>query len=219
MCTARKDTVIPNIGTGKMTGQRQPGNESHNPKIWNCEPVTKQFSWVPWPCCSLPSHAFPVKSFTSQHMSPQTLHFPVLDKSPLWGPGSGAPSGNKGEEIREDNVSPVFNTTLNSQGTDHNHSYCCFPPRVPSSLNWGNWTGQSLKLLHFSLFKSLTHAYTSCFNPSSRIRSSPSFKKGEMYLCDWSMKLFPGWMRFQEHVEDRDWRGYYMSYYMLTWIL
>ena len=110
----------------RVTGQRQPGNESHNPETWDCEPVTKKFSWVPSPCCSLPSQAFPVKSFTSQHMSPQTLHFPVLDKSPLWGPGSGAPSGNKGEEIREDNVSPVFNTTSNSQGADHNHSCCRF---------------------------------------------------------------------------------------------
>ena len=91
--------------------------------------------------------------------------------------------------------------------------------KVSSSLNWGNWIEQPLKLLYFSFLKSLTHAYTSCFNPSSRIRSSPSFKKGKIYLYDWSMNLFSGWMRFQEHVEDRDWRSYYVSYYMLTWIL
>ena len=54
------------------------------------------FSWVPLPYCSPPGCPFPIKSLAlSTHVSPQTIHFLVLDKSPVSGPGRGPPSCNK----------------------------------------------------------------------------------------------------------------------------
>ena len=53
--------------------------------------TAEQFSWVPSPCCSPPGGPFPIKSIAlSAHVSPQTIHFQVLDKSPLLGPRRGA---------------------------------------------------------------------------------------------------------------------------------
>ena len=44
---------------------------------------------------SPPGCSFPIKSLTlSAHVSPQTIHFRVLDKSPVSGPGKGPPSCN-----------------------------------------------------------------------------------------------------------------------------
>ena len=52
-------------------------------------------SWVPLPYCSLPGHPLPVKSLAlSAHVSPQTIHFRVLDKSPVLDPRRGPPSCN-----------------------------------------------------------------------------------------------------------------------------
>ena len=56
--------------------------------------VAEQF-WVPLPYCSPPRHSFPIKSLAlSAYVSPQTIHFLVLDKSPVSGPGRGPPSCN-----------------------------------------------------------------------------------------------------------------------------
>ena len=57
--------------------------------------VAEQFSWVPLPYCSPPRYPFPIISL-SAHVSPQTIHFRVLDKSPDSGPGRGPPSCNTG---------------------------------------------------------------------------------------------------------------------------
>ena len=58
--------------------------------------VREQFSWVPLPYCCPPGCPFPIKSLAlSAHVSPQTIHFRVLDKSPVLGPGRGPPSCNK----------------------------------------------------------------------------------------------------------------------------
>ena len=55
----------------------------------------EQFSWVPLPYCSPPGCPFPIKSLAlSAHVSPQTIHFRVLDKSPVSGHGRGRPSCN-----------------------------------------------------------------------------------------------------------------------------
>ena len=57
--------------------------------------VTELFSWVPLPYCSPPECSFPVQSLAlSAHVSPWTIHFRVLDKSPVSGPGRGPPSCN-----------------------------------------------------------------------------------------------------------------------------
>ena len=59
--------------------------------------VAEQFSCVPLPYCSPPRCPFPIKSLAlSAHVSPQTIHFRVLDKSPVSGPGRGLPSYNSG---------------------------------------------------------------------------------------------------------------------------
>ena len=57
--------------------------------------AAEQFSWVPLPCCSPPGCPFPIKSLAlPAHVSPQTIHFRVLDKRPASGPGRGPPSCN-----------------------------------------------------------------------------------------------------------------------------
>ena len=60
--------------------------------------VAQQFSWVPLPYCSLPGRPFAIKSLAlSAHESPRIIHFQVLDKSPVSGPGRGPPSCNTSE--------------------------------------------------------------------------------------------------------------------------
>ena len=51
---------------------------------------------IPLPYCFPPGCPFPIKSLAlSAHVSPQTIQFWVLDKSPVSGPGRGPPSCNK----------------------------------------------------------------------------------------------------------------------------
>ena len=58
--------------------------------------MAEQSSWVPLPYWSPPRCPFPIKSLAlSAHVSSWTIHFQVLDKSPLLGPGRGTPSCNK----------------------------------------------------------------------------------------------------------------------------
>ena len=57
--------------------------------------VAEQSSWVPLPSCSPPGRPFSIKSLAlSAQVSPWTIHFRVLDKGPLSGPGRGPPSCN-----------------------------------------------------------------------------------------------------------------------------
>ena len=89
-CITRKDSesewlAINNLETIK----------SHHHKTQDCKPCSRMFSWVPLPYCSPPRCPFPVKSLAlSAHVSPWTIHFRVLDKSPVSGPGRGPPSCN-----------------------------------------------------------------------------------------------------------------------------
>ena len=56
--------------------------------------MAEQSSWVSLPCCCPPGCPFPIKSLAlSARVSHWTIHFRVLDKSPLLGPGS-SPSCN-----------------------------------------------------------------------------------------------------------------------------
>ena len=58
--------------------------------------MAEQLSRVPLPYCSPPGCPFPIKSLAlSAHVSPRTIYFRVLDKSPVSGPGRGLPSCNK----------------------------------------------------------------------------------------------------------------------------
>ena len=57
--------------------------------------VAELVSWVPLPYCSPPGCPFPIKSLAlTAHVSPHTIHFWLLDKSPVLGPGRGPPSCN-----------------------------------------------------------------------------------------------------------------------------
>ena len=57
--------------------------------------MAEQFSWVPLPYWSLPGCPFPTKSLAlSAYVSPRTVHFQVLDKSPFSSPGRGPSSCN-----------------------------------------------------------------------------------------------------------------------------
>ena len=59
------------------------------------EPHGRAVLQVPLTSCSLPRCPFPVKSpALSAHVSPQTTHFPGLDKSPFLAPGRGLPCCN-----------------------------------------------------------------------------------------------------------------------------
>ena len=63
--------------------------------------VAELFSWVPLPYCFPPRCPFPIKSLAlSAHVSPRTIHFQVLDKSPVSGPGRGLPFCNIYIKIR-----------------------------------------------------------------------------------------------------------------------
>ena len=62
--------------------------------------VAEQFSWVPLPCCSLPGCPFPIKFLAlSARVSPRTINFWVLDKSPFSGP-EGVPLPATAGELR-----------------------------------------------------------------------------------------------------------------------
>ena len=87
VCTTRKDSesewlAKDNLETNSITIKPETGSY-----------VAEQFSWVPLSYCSLPGCPFPVKFLAlSAHMSPWTIHFWVLDKSPVSSPGRGPPS-------------------------------------------------------------------------------------------------------------------------------
>ena len=62
----------------------------------------------PYATSLCPVVSFPIKSLAlSAYVSPQTIHFQVLDKSPLSGPGRGAPSCNN---FRNQNVSSAVHS-------------------------------------------------------------------------------------------------------------
>ena len=88
-CTTRKDSESERLAKD---------NQETNPitiKLETASHVAELFSGVPLPYCSPPGRPFPIKSFAlSAHVSPPTIHFRVLDKSPVAGPGRGPPSCN-----------------------------------------------------------------------------------------------------------------------------
>ena len=90
VCTTRKDSE------SEWLAKDNPETNPITIKLGTASHVTKQFSWVPLPSCSPPGCPFPIKSLAlSAHVSPRTIHFRVLDKSPVLGPGRGPPSYNK----------------------------------------------------------------------------------------------------------------------------
>ena len=101
-CTTRKDSesewlAKDNLETNPIT--IKPKTVSH---------MAELFSWVPLPYCSPPGCPFPIKSLAlSTYVSPRTIHFRVLDKSPVSGPGRGLPSCNSSISTKNLNI-PKF---------------------------------------------------------------------------------------------------------------
>ena len=72
----------------RVTGQIHLVNYLTYHKTWE---MAEQF-WVLLPCRSPPGRPLPIKSLAlAARVSPRTIHFWVLDKSPLLGPGWGPP--------------------------------------------------------------------------------------------------------------------------------
>ena len=89
-CTTRKDSE------SEWLAKDNPGINPIAIKPKSVSHMAELFSWVPLPYCSPPGCLFPIKSLAlSAHVSPRTIHFRVLDKSPVSGPGRGPPSCNK----------------------------------------------------------------------------------------------------------------------------
>ena len=88
-CTTRKDSE------SEWLAKDNPETNPSTIKLETASHVTELFSWVPLPYCSPPGYPFPVKSLAlSADVSPKTIHFRVLDKSPVLDPGRVPPSCN-----------------------------------------------------------------------------------------------------------------------------
>ena len=85
-CAPRKDSK------SKWLARDNPETNPITIKPETASHVAEQFSWVPLSYCSLLGCPFPIKSLALlAHVSAGIVHFPVLDKSPLSGPGRGSP--------------------------------------------------------------------------------------------------------------------------------
>ena len=79
----------------RVTGQGQPRTNPITIKPDTASHMAEQFSWIPLPSSPPPKFPFTIKSFAlSTHVSPQTIHFWVLYKSPLLSLGRGPPPCN-----------------------------------------------------------------------------------------------------------------------------
>ena len=93
-CTTRKDS------DSEWSAKDNPETNPITTKPETASHVTELFSWVPLPYCSPPRCPFPIKSLAlSAHVSIQTIHFWVLDTSPVSGPGRCPPSCNTAMNI------------------------------------------------------------------------------------------------------------------------
>ena len=89
-CATRKDSEL------EWLAKDHPETNPITIKPETASHAAEQFSWVPLPYCSPPGCPFPVKSLAlSVHVSPRTIHFWLLDKSPVLGPGRSPLSCNK----------------------------------------------------------------------------------------------------------------------------
>ena len=88
-CTTRKDSEL------EWLAKHHPETNPITVKPETARHAAEQFSWVPFLYCSPRGCPFPIKSLAlSAHVSPQTIHFRVLDKSPVSSPRRGPPSCN-----------------------------------------------------------------------------------------------------------------------------
>ena len=85
-CATRKDSEL------EWLAKDHPETNPITIKPETASHAAEQFSWVPLPYRSPPGCPLPIKSLAlSAHVSPRTIHFRVLDKSLVLGPGRGSP--------------------------------------------------------------------------------------------------------------------------------
>ena len=78
VCTTRKDSE------SEWLAKDNPETNPITIKPETASHVAELFCWVPLTYCSPPECPFPIKSLAlSVHVSPQIIHFLVLDKSPF----------------------------------------------------------------------------------------------------------------------------------------
>ena len=86
VCTIRKDSESEWLAKGNL------GDNPITIKPEIASHVAELFSWLPLPYFSPPRCPFPIKSLAlSAHVSPQIIHFWVLDNSLVLGPGRDPP--------------------------------------------------------------------------------------------------------------------------------
>ena len=92
----RKDLFTRKDSESEWLAKDNPETNPITMKPETASHVAEQFSWVSLPYCSPPGCPFPINSLAlSAHVFPWTIHFRVLDKSPVLGPGRGPPSCNR----------------------------------------------------------------------------------------------------------------------------
>ena len=102
-CTTRRDSE------SEWLAKDNPETHHITLKPKTVSHMAQVFSWVPFPYCSPPGCPFPIKSLAlSAHMSPRTIHFWVLDKNPVSGPGRGPPSCNSRTHNLHANIYYIF---------------------------------------------------------------------------------------------------------------
>ena len=95
-CTTRKDSE------SELLAKDNPETNPLNINPETASHMAEQSSWVPLPCCSLSRHPFLIKSpALFAHVSPLTVHFQVLDKSPVSDPRRGLPSCNNSRDVKQ----------------------------------------------------------------------------------------------------------------------
>jgi len=81
-CTTRKDSE------SEWLAKDNPETNAIAKKPETVSHMAEQFSWVLSPYCSPPGYPFPIRSLALlAHVSPWAIHFWVLGKSPVSGPG------------------------------------------------------------------------------------------------------------------------------------
>ena len=147
MCATRKDSELEwlakdHLETNPIT--IKPKTASH---------AAEQFSWVHLPYCSPPGCPFPIQSLAlSAHVSPWTIHFRVLDKSPVLGPGRGPPScNNTWDGFAASHVTRCYEVSFGKSGlpravragvTSKTSRFFRDQRAHPNSHNWGSNQGR-----------------------------------------------------------------------------
>ena len=135
-CTTRKDSE------SEWLAKDNPEINPITIKPETASHVAELFSWVPLPYCSPPGCPFPIKSLAlSANVSPWTIHFWVLDKSPVSGPGRDPHScNNSNSSYRSTDYSEAFVPYL---------SHCTSKLVRICSFHGNSWDTRSKPCFHY----------------------------------------------------------------------